>query len=1138
MAFWSPASITDVNEGTTPNDGTGDSIRDAFLKVDDNFLAISNQLGNVSQDFLNANISTLLRATVANVGNLVIANVVTPSNVYGNINMFANIVPSAPNRYDLGSPDYPFKTLYVETTRSTNTISNEVDDPLYKINGNLIPGSEADVGIFAKFDYHPVHTSNGYAFFGLQHHTENFIYKITNTDVSLGNSVIYDGVYGNVHVGSALFSNTTPATSNVTGAVIISGGLGVGQDIHTVGNIYCEGFRVLNTADISTLGYSAFNGSDSIFLGNTVFATTTQSISTNTGAVVILGGLGVQANIVASGIVGDFFGNVRTEAQPYITSLGTLHSLSVANTTQTQDLQATTIGVNTVTASNVNTNTLFASSINTVGLVAAGNIVSYGISAHTVGNVGANLVGTTGYITNFNSNVTIINDLTASTVRSPNQNLNLIGNLDATGNVYANNVVVTNTTATFGDVDVKTGVFTVSADNTAMQFRSTAGLTDALSVASKSVNSFVQSAIHNPNSGTSASTDFIAYADTGDNVQGYIDMGIASSMFDDAAFGITKAGDGYIFLSAPAGTGGNLVLATEHGSYGDIVFAANGFVSGSEQGRFITNDGLSVTGNLIAQQGAIYQGVGAKNLINTANATATLSSTINSSVTTITVGSTTGFLVHGALYIDDELMYYTSKTSTQFTGITRGTSGTTAASHASGSLVYQPNSGLTNASTVLVGNEDSFVQVALKNLNSGASASTDMICYASNGDNDSGWIDMGITSETFNDTTYGVTGPDDGYIFMSAPAGTTGDGSLFLSTSRNGVSNDIVFSTNGFDVGNERMRIIGESRPGKPAGIEVYIPTTSVSTSTGALRVQGGVGIEGNLNVGGNFNLVGNISIGGTGSTTSTTTLVIENPINFLANSNPSNNQDIGFVGQYESGTTKYTGLIRQATTGAFRFFDGLTTRPTTTVNWAGTTAGNVYAGQLMLANTTVSSSTTTGALVVAGGAGIGGKLYVGGEVTVTGSIVPTANLTYNLGAPSSWFNTFYGVASQAQYADLAEKYESDSEYQPGTVVVFGGEKEITTTTVFADASVAGVVSTNPAYLMNAVSTGLPVALRGRVPVQVVGPVQKGDLLVTSEKSGFACSVGKDRLYSVSVFAKSLVTDLSPGEKLIEAVIL
>ena len=101
---------------------------------------------------------------------------------------------------------------------------------------------------------------------------------------------------------------------------------------------------------------------------------------------------------------------------------------------------------------------------------------------------------------------------------------------------------------------------------------------------------------------------------------------------------------------------------------------------------------------------------------------------------------------------------------------------------------------------------------------------------------------------------------------------------------------------------------------------------------------------------------------------------------------------------------------------------------------------------------------------------------------------------------------TITATATQAQYADLAEKYVADAEYEPGTVVVFGGDAEVTACEVVDHHAVAGVISTDPAYLMNSESDGVEVALCGRVPVKVVGPVEKGDLMVTSDIKGHARS--------------------------------
>jgi hypothetical protein len=148
------------------------------------------------------------------------------------------------------------------------------------------------------------------------------------------------------------------------------------------------------------------------------------------------------------------------------------------------------------------------------------------------------------------------------------------------------------------------------------------------------------------------------------------------------------------------------------------------------------------------------------------------------------------------------------------------------------------------------------------------------------------------------------------------------------------------------------------------------------------------------------------------------------------------------------------------------------------------------------------------------------------------------ANTTGNIGSSTGYFNRLFATATTALYADLAENYISDADYAAGTVVVFGGEKEITVTTASADERVAGVVSTNPAYLMNSGEPGLPVALRGKVPVKVIGPVTKGDSLVTSTTAGVAVSVGRSREYAQSVFAKALETNITDNEKVILAVII
>ena len=162
-------------------------------------------------------------------------------------------------------------------------------------------------------------------------------------------------------------------------------------------------------------------------------------------------------------------------------------------------------------------------------------------------------------------------------------------------------------------------------------------------------------------------------------------------------------------------------------------------------------------------------------------------------------------------------------------------------------------------------------------------------------------------------------------------------------------------------------------------------------------------------------------------------------------------------------------------------------------------------------------------------------------KYSAEGHIVPDTDNTWDLGSSTQMWRTIYGHEVEATYADLAERYEADSSYDVGTVVIFGGDKEITTTVDKKDVSVAGIISIHPALKMNASAgsddTHPYVALRGRVPCKIIGPVRKGDLIVTSSTPGFAESVGKVD-YGHAVFAKSLETNLDIGEKLIEVVVV
>lgn len=166
-----------------------------------------------------------------------------------------------------------------------------------------------------------------------------------------------------------------------------------------------------------------------------------------------------------------------------------------------------------------------------------------------------------------------------------------------------------------------------------------------------------------------------------------------------------------------------------------------------------------------------------------------------------------------------------------------------------------------------------------------------------------------------------------------------------------------------------------------------------------------------------------------------------------------------------------------------------------------------------------------------------GNTLYRNGTNTVTGNILPNANVTHNLGSATFRFSTIYantlnGQALTALYADLAERYEADKIYEPGTVVKIGGDKEVTEVSEDLSEDVFGVISEAPAFVMNSEAgsdeTHPPVALAGRVPVKVTGKVKKGDRLV-SAGNGLARAAIAGEASAFNVIGRSLEDKSTDG---------
>lgn len=131
-------------------------------------------------------------------------------------------------------------------------------------------------------------------------------------------------------------------------------------------------------------------------------------------------------------------------------------------------------------------------------------------------------------------------------------------------------------------------------------------------------------------------------------------------------------------------------------------------------------------------------------------------------------------------------------------------------------------------------------------------------------------------------------------------------------------------------------------------------------------------------------------------------------------------------------------------------------------------------------------------------------NVKIHGNVVVSVSnlaVLPGTDNAYNIGSGSYRWKNVYATNTTVQNADLAENYLADSVVEAGTVVSFGGMHEVTTTNTDMDIKVAGVVSTSPAHIMNsglAGETVVAIALQGRTPVKVTGPVKKGDMMVSA----------------------------------------
>lgn len=149
-------------------------------------------------------------------------------------------------------------------------------------------------------------------------------------------------------------------------------------------------------------------------------------------------------------------------------------------------------------------------------------------------------------------------------------------------------------------------------------------------------------------------------------------------------------------------------------------------------------------------------------------------------------------------------------------------------------------------------------------------------------------------------------------------------------------------------------------------------------------------------------------------------------------------------------------------------------------------------------------------------------------------------NAVGNIGSSSNFFNRVFATATTALYADVAERFEADELLEPGTVVELGGVKEITRARQDLSENVFGVVSTQPAYMMNGGAgeddTHPPIAMTGRVPVKVTGYIRKGDRLVAAG-DGIARAAQPGEATAFNTIGRALTDKCTPELGTVEAIV-
>jgi len=896
------------------------------------------------------------------------------------------------------------------------------------------------------------------------------------------------GIGGNLNTsGNISTTSITESTSVYTGALKIGGGAGIVGNLNVGGDITCVGDFTVN-GTFTTTGTDSLEVNDPfIFLANA-----------NPG------------DTYDSGVISQYFDGTNTRYTGYFRDItdnkyklfgnllpkpGTtvdtgnasfqLQDLVLANVSATGNVNAAYFVGNGAALTGISTDTTQIFNANSRVIIASPN-------SSIVANVNGTTISTTS-----STGFAVTGLISASTT------------IAATGNISGGNVTTAGQVSSAGNISAGTG--NVSGGNL---------LTGGLISATATITGG-----NLATAGTASAGGNI----TGGNIR---TAGLMSATGD--VYGNNFSATTAITAGTTIGATTSITAGTTISAAGDVQSGAQVSAAGNIIGANVNTGGLSLSGNVLSAVNTTANITTTANIsggnisvtgsvtVNTAlitgsatllGASATYNDVISSNKTTgtATIGGTaqTGFITVGRstatqpIYIANGV---TSSGNTKTLSIGENGAAGSTTTIAIGAALGAGSATFNAATPVAIANTGGSALSVAGNVTGG-----NLITSGTGGNITGANV---VSATTFNGTTVSVTGNvTGGNIITGGALSVTGA----ISATGNVTGGNIIAVTaatagsGGFSAtGNVTGGNINTAGLMSATGNIIATANVSGGNILATTLVQGvTVSASGNV-VGGNLNAAG-LSLSGNVISALSMITNITTTANIVGG-------NISTAGNLAAPTAATNTNTTQVATTAYVLGQLSSTTPAAIADagavGTGTTfarADHTHSGVTSITGTAnqVTASASAGAVTLSlpqsiatsSAVQFGSLTVTTGNITLGNIVNAGANGVGNIGAVGGYFNTVFAKATSAQYADLAENYLADAEYAPGTVLVFGGNNEVTISTVDADARVAGVVSTNPAHLMNGCLMGdnvVALALTGRVPTQVVGTVRKGDMMVSA----------------------------------------